>query len=201
MVINDTDLMNKIISKQIVQKEGITSYAHAPIAIEGKPIGILSAYSKTAKGIFTTEFIEMFHNLAAQIGVAWRNAAQTESLIVAREHERELDIAKKIQLSLLPTNIPDVPGYKTAGICIPAKQVGGDYYDLFLRSDQHLDAVIADVSGHDVGSALIMAETRTLIMASKGCLQTPAEQLFELNNFFTRISPGQNCLFPCSTSV
>ncbi len=184
MVINDTDFMEKILSKQIVQKEGITSYAHAPIALEGEPIGILSAYSKTAKGIFTAEFIEMFHNLAGQIGVAWRNAAQTESLIIAREQERELDIAKKIQLSLLPTEIPDVPGYKTAGICIPAKQVGGDYYDLFLRSDQHLDAVIADVSGHDVGSALVMAETRTLIMASKGRLQTPTEQLYELNNFF-----------------
>jgi sigma-B regulation protein RsbU (phosphoserine phosphatase) len=184
MVINDTDFMDKPASMKIVHGEGIASYAHAPIAIEGEPIGILSAYSKTAKGIFTSEFIEMFHNLAGQIGVAWRNAEQAEILIVAREHERELEIAKNIQLSLLPTCMPVVPGFATAGICIPAKQVGGDYYDLFVRSDQHLDAVIADVSGHDVGSALIMAETRTLIQASKGRLQTPAELLFELNNFF-----------------
>jgi Na+/proline symporter len=184
MVINDTEFMDKVASREIVRSEDITSYAHAPIAIEGEPIGILSAYSKTAKGIFTAEFIEMFHNLAGQIGVAWRNAEQTESLIVAREHERELDIAKNIQLSLLPASMPEVPGFMTAGICIPAKQVGGDYYDLFVRSDKHLDAVIADVSGHDIGSALIMAETRTLIQASKGRLQSPSELLFELNNFF-----------------
>ncbi|MBE0501796.1 MAG: GAF domain-containing protein, partial [Desulfuromonadales bacterium] len=184
MVINDTDFMDKTISKQIVQSEGITSYAHTPIAIEGEPIGILSAYSKTAKGIFTTEFVEMFHNLAGQIGVAWRNAEQTESLIVARERARELDIAKNIQLSLLPTRVPNIPGYQTAGICIPTKQVGGDYYDLFVRSDQHMDAVIADVSGHNVGSALIMAETRTLIQASKNRLLTPAELLFVINEFF-----------------
>jgi Na+/proline symporter/GAF domain-containing protein len=184
MVINDTDYMDKPVSRDIIRVEGITSYAHTPISIEGEPIGILSAYSKTAKGIFTAEFIEMFRNLAGQIGVAWRNAEQTESLIVAREHERELDIAKRIQLSLLPTNIPQTPEFATAGICIPAKQVGGDYFDLFLRSDQHMDAVIADVSGHNVGSALIMAETRTLIQASKERLLPPFELLFELNNFF-----------------
>ncbi len=184
MVINDTDFMEKEISRKVAQAEGIASYAHTPITIEGEPIGILSAYSRTAKGIFTTEFIEMFHNLAGQIGVAWRNAEQTESLIEAREHERELNIAKDIQLSLLPTSMPDVPGYKTAGICIPAKQVGGDYYDLFMRSDEHCDAVIADVSGHNIGAALIMAETRTLIQASKRNLQPPDELLFDLNNFF-----------------
>lgn len=184
MVINDTDFMEKEVSRKIVLSEGISSYAHTPITIEGEPIGILSAYSKTAKGIFTAEFIEMFHNLAGQIGVAWRNAEQTESLMAAREHERELNIAKDIQLSLLPTHMPEVSGYSTAGVCIPAKQVGGDYYDLFLSSDKNLDAVIADVSGHNIGAALIMAETRTLIQASKGNVQTPAELLFELNNFF-----------------
>lgn len=183
-VINDTDFMDKEKSREIIRSEGIASYAHVPIAIEGEPIGILSAYSKTAKGIFTSEFIEMFHNLAGQIGVAWRNAEQTRSLIEARENERELLIAKNIQLSLLPTIMPELPGFETAGICIPAKQVGGDYYDLFMRRDKHFDTVIADVSGHNIGAALIMAETRTLIQAGKENRQTPAELLSELNTFF-----------------
>ncbi len=184
VAVNDTDFMDKTQSMEIVQREGIQSFAHAPISIEGEPIGMLSAFSKTVKGIFTEEFIELMHNLAGQIGVAWRNDEQTGRLIEARQHERELQIAKTIQLGLLPTEIPDTPGLSTAGLCIPARQVGGDYYDFFLRRDQHFDVVIADVSGHNIGAALIMAETRTLIQSGRHQAQRPADLMASLNAFF-----------------
>ena len=86
-------------------------------------------------------------------------------MISAKEHERELQIAKAIQLSLLPRTIPEIPGVSLAGTCVPARQVGGDYYDFLLQKDDTLDLVIADVSGHNIGAALIMAETRTFIQA------------------------------------
>ncbi|MEJ2201443.1 MAG: GAF domain-containing protein, partial [Desulfuromonadaceae bacterium] len=94
-VVNDTDFLDKPLAAQVIHREGILSFAHAPITVEGQPIGVLSAFSKTAKGIFTAEFIELFKGLAGQIGVAWRNAWQTEELISAREHEREMQIAKE----------------------------------------------------------------------------------------------------------
>jgi Na+/proline symporter len=184
VAINDTDFMDKQQSMDIVLREEIKSFAHAPISIEGEPIGMLSAFSKSVKGIFTDEFIELMHNIAGQIGVAWRNDEQTSRLIEARQHERELQIAKTIQLGLLPTEIPDTPGLSTAGLCIPARQVGGDYYDYFLRRDRHFDAVIADVSGHNIGASLIMAETRTLIQAGRHRDQGPSELMASLNAFF-----------------
>ena len=152
--------------------------------MEGQPIGVISAFSRTAKGIFTSEFVELFTSLASQVGVAWRNAQQTDRLITAREQQRELAIAKDIQLGLLPTKVPDFPGVRLGGLCIPAKEVGGDYYDYLIHEDGRLALVIADVSGHNVGAALIMAETRTLIRSRSDKFTKPQELLRELNQFF-----------------
>jgi Na+/proline symporter len=184
IVVNDIDTISKQKTAEITRREGIVSLAHAPITVEGEPIGVLSAFSRTSKGIFTDEFVELFSSLAGQVGVAWRNAQQTEQLIVARELQRELDIAKDIQLGLLPTAVPEIPGVRLAGVCVPAKDVGGDYYDYLLQPDGRLGLVIADVSGHNVGAALLMAETRTLIRARQGQIGTPRDILAELNRFF-----------------
>jgi len=183
-VCNDSDFISKPKTAAVIRRENILSFAHAPIAIEGQPIGVLSAFSRTAKGIFTNEFVELFTSLAGQVGVAWRNAQQTDHLIAAREQQRELAIAKNIQLGLLPTSVPHIPGIALGGTCLPAKEVGGDYYDYLLHDDERLDLVIADVSGHNVGAALIMAETRTLIRSRSAQFDNPQKLLQELNQFF-----------------
>jgi len=183
-VVNDTDNIGKPTSAEIIHGHGITSFAHAPIAVEGETIGVLSAFSRTAKGIFTHEFIELFTSLAGQVGVAWRNAQHAEHLIALHEQQREMEIAKNIQLGLLPKQVPDIPGIDLAGICVPAKDVGGDYYDFLHHPDGRLDLVMADVSGHNVGAALIMAETRTFIQSRSEHLGSPENILKALNQFF-----------------
>ena len=95
---NDTDFLDIPVAAQVAHREGIKSFAHAPISIEGEPVGVLSVFSLSAKGIFTEEFVDLFTNLAGQVGVALRNARQTEHLIAAREREREMAIARSIQL-------------------------------------------------------------------------------------------------------
>lgn len=125
IVINDTDVIHNPDSVKIVKQEGIKSFAHTPIIIEGKPLGVLSAFSRSIKGIFTEEFMEFFKSLAGQVGVAWRNAHQTEKLIEARRQEKELEIAKTIQLSLLPAQVPEIPNLSLAGTCETARLVGG----------------------------------------------------------------------------
>ena len=182
-VVNDSDYISKPQTAEIIHREKILSFAHAPIDVEGQPIGVISAFSRTAKGIFTGEFLELFSSLAGQVGVAFRNAEQTADLIAAKEQQRELEIAKNIQLSLLPTSIPDITGIRLGGICIPAKEVGGDYYDYLCHDNGRLDLVIADVSGHNVGAALIMSEARTMIRSRSGKFSKPDELLRELNQF------------------
>lgn len=78
------------------------------------------------------------------------------------EQRHEMEIAKQIQLSLLPPSSLHVDGAVIAGFCLPAAHVGGDYFDYFCTPDT-VDLVIADVSGHSVGAALIMAETRSTL--------------------------------------
>lgn len=182
-VVNDSEVMDKPASAQIIQREGIKSFAHVPITLDGKTIGILSAFSKSMKGIFTDEFVELYKSLAGQISIALRNALQTEKLIQAKEHEKEMQIARTIQLGLLPTRAPDITGVSLAGICIPAREVGGDYYDFLTRGTDALDLIIADVSGHNVGAALIMTEVRTLIQAEANIIRSPGEILNTLNEF------------------
>ncbi|TAL46551.1 MAG: PAS domain-containing protein [Methylovulum sp.] len=82
----------------------------------------------------------------------------------AEEERHELEIAKHIQLSLLPGSPLQVEGVIIAGFCLPASHVGGDYFDYFCGQDE-VCIVIADVSGHSMGAALIMAETRSTLKA------------------------------------
>lgn len=78
------------------------------------------------------------------------------------EERHEMEIAKEIQLSLLPTAPLFAAGILVAGYCLPATHVGGDYFDYF-SSENAVDIVIADVSGHSVAAAMIMAEARSTL--------------------------------------
>lgn len=183
-VVNDTEFLDKPTSAEIILREGITCFAHTPIILEGQPVGVLSAFSRSVKGIFTKEFIALFENLAGQIALAWRNDEQLQGLLEVHEQEREMQIAKNIQSSLLPRSLPDIEAVTVAGLCVPAHQIGGDYYDYIPRDTSCFDLIIADVSGHNIGSALIMAETRTFIHARVDSLKQPSDMLHSLNRFF-----------------
>jgi len=192
-VVNDTRNMPDSDSKELMEVEEISCFAHIPIARTGEPpMGILSLFSKTLVGIFTEEFINLLSSLAGQLAQAVTIVSEME----ARERERlekeqallenarvarDMEIARQIQFSLLPSAVPKMPGVVLAGICIPAAHVGGDYYDFFLRGDQVVDIVIADVSGHSVGAALIMAETRSLLRARVYSAATAPDVLSLLN--------------------
>jgi serine phosphatase RsbU (regulator of sigma subunit) len=179
---NDSDCADKPASIAIVRELKIKSFAHAPITVEGQPIGVLSSYSRYAKGIYTDEFIELYKNIAAQIGIAYRNSTQTVQLIEASEQQKQLKIAEDIQLDLLPKKMPEIEGLDIKGICVPAKQVGGDYFD-FITHENELDIIIADVSGHNIGAALLMASTRTFIQAHNQQMFPPQTTLETLNGF------------------
>ena len=81
-------------------------------------------------------------------------------------------------------SFPTIPGVTLAGRCQPAKQVGGDYFDFLPREGDQFDLVIADVSGHDVGAALLMAETRTFIRSQAHHKATPSDLMDRVNRFF-----------------
>ncbi|ADJ29756.1 PAS domain S-box protein [Nitrosococcus watsonii] len=102
------------------------------------------------------------------------------SLAVAHN---ELRIAQQIQESLLPTESLVLPEVQVVGHCLPASQVGGDYFDYYYRQpDNTVDVTIADVSGHSVGPALFMVETRSALKTHMRSKFTAANTLAALND-------------------
>ncbi|MDP1970740.1 MAG: SpoIIE family protein phosphatase, partial [Methylobacter sp.] len=97
--------------------------------------------------------------------------------------QSEIKIAQRIQASLSPSAPIKSNHFEVTGYCLPADQVGGDYFDYFYRNEDHLDMIIADVSGHSIGPALFMVETRSAIRTQASGSATPAETLKVLNNF------------------
>ncbi|MBI1919551.1 MAG: SpoIIE family protein phosphatase [Geobacter sp.] len=175
--INDTQHMTKPRSKELLEHEGIKSFAHIPVARVGEPpAGVLSVYSRSIIGLFTEPLIKLLESLAGQLAQAVAIATEME----AKERERkdkekallerakvvkEMEIAKEIQMSLLPLAPPEIRGVQLEGRCISAAHVGGDYFDYIPRDENSVDIVIADVSGHSIGAALIMSEARTVLRA------------------------------------
>ncbi|MFA5982952.1 MAG: SpoIIE family protein phosphatase [Methylococcaceae bacterium] len=97
--------------------------------------------------------------------------------------QREIKIAQQIQTSLLPRAPIASSQFEIAGVCLPADQVGGDYFDYFYRNQNCLDLVIADVSGHAIGPALFMVEARSIIRSQAQNANTPGATLELLNSF------------------
>ena len=95
---------------------------------------------------------------------------------------RELEIAKEIQQSFLPACPSALPGLLTSCCCVPAAQVGGDYYDFFILEGGIVDAVIADVTGHSIGASLLMSMTRSVLHAKVGLSRPPGNLLTAMNN-------------------
>lgn len=95
---------------------------------------------------------------------------------------RELEIAKEIQQSLLPECPLELAGMLTACRCMPATHVGGDYYDFFSLEAGIVDVVIADVTGHSVGSAILMAMARSVLHAKVSSSRSPGKLLTAVND-------------------
>lgn len=94
---------------------------------------------------------------------------------------KELEIARNVQMSLLPKTDPLVPGCDIAGVCIPAREVGGDYYDYVLLEDGRFGVTIGDVSGKGVPAAIYMTLT-------KGILQSHAEDNISPRNVLVKVN-------------
>lgn len=192
--VNDIKNLQDIVELPKTAAAGFVSFAHIPIYREGEEsLGVLSVYSKAFVGLFTEEFVNLLTSLTGQLAQAVRLANEMEAkererhekeraLLDNARVKRDMEIAEQIQLSLLPAVPPVLSGVELAGRCYPATHVGGDYYDFFRRDDHTIDFLIADVSGHSVGAALIMAEVRTLLRAHAGRAASPSSILGTLNS-------------------
>lgn len=113
-------------------------------------------------------------------------AAQTQ-LIEKERLERELQVAADIQLSILPDVLPDFDEFGFGARILPARQVGGDFYDVFVLKDGRVGVLIGDVADKGVPSALFMARAHALIMAEADIGLTAGDALRLVNTHITRL--------------
>jgi len=136
-----------------------------PLLLRMKVIGVLTVYNKT--GAPDTGFDDDDQRLLSIIAMQSAQVIENARLYeVSRRHERmreELSTAREIQRRLLPDAPPDVPGYDMAAVSVPARGVGGDYYDFVPRDDGTLALALGDVSGKGLPASLLMANLQAAL--------------------------------------
>ncbi len=106
---------------------------------------------------------------------------------------QELEFARQVQDSVQPKALPDRETHQVSALIIPAREIGGDFYDYFYLDDNHLGVVIADVSGKGVPAALFTMLTRALLKASLDVNRTPAQCLCMVNDLLCE--DNDSCIF------
>jgi sigma-B regulation protein RsbU (phosphoserine phosphatase) len=125
------------------------------------------------------ELAESFNAMTANIEDLLQQAQEKKRL------EEELRIAREIQMSLLPRGPILMKGLGVAAICLPAREVGGDYYDFFPLDESKMGMLIADVAGKGTSAALYMAELKGLVLSLSRIYHSPRQMLIEVNRIIS----------------
>ncbi len=159
-------ILNKLLEQTAIRRDG----TEFPVEISISPLKLGNAFIFSGFIHDITVRKQTEHDIRqAQVNLAYAQS--------------ELDIARRIQSSLFPSKAIKTDDFEITGFCLPAEQVGGDYFDYFYRDKENLDIIMADVSGHSIGPALFMVETRSAIRTQANWPGKPAETLDVLNNF------------------
>lgn len=179
----------------------------APLLTSSRLIGLLNIYSQEERREFTANEADLTMIYANQVAVAVRNASLIDELqdkiaqleaaqveLVKKERmEQELALARQVQQSVLPRTFPQIPGYRFAARNLPARQVGGDFYDVIPLKGGRFGIVIADVSDKGMPAALYMALTRSLILAEARRERSPRAVLGNVNQILLELGgPGMS---------
>ncbi len=156
LLINDFQKDDRF--KFIAKKDfPVFSLLSVPMLLKGKMIGLLTVFNKHSDVGFTVEDQRMLSILAAQSSHIIENARLYEKEQALIRLQEEMRLANDIQVNLLPKFIPQIPGYQISGKSIPAKDVGGDYFDFIPIKENYLAFCLGDISGKGIPAALLMA--------------------------------------------
>ena len=157
-----------------------------PLVSQGELVGLLNLGPRMSEQDYSTDDRGLLNNLASQAGPAVRVAQlveQQKKEVQERERiEQELRVARLIQQTLLPKELPSLDEWDVAAYYQPARAVGGDFYDFINLSDGRLAIVIGDVTDKGVPAALVMATTRAILRGAAGRMSTPGAVLESAND-------------------
>lgn len=166
-----------------------------PVVIKNSVNALVGIGKKENLQVYTITDIELLERMGRQIGITIDNALHHEDIIEKERLEEELRLGREIQQNLLPRKVPPVEGLRLEGLMLPAKEIGGDYYDYIQSAHQEgktrLGIVIGDVSGKGVAAGLIMATAKATLKGLSQQGLSPSQILAQANSILFEYTNGQ----------
>ena len=142
-------------------RDGLHAAYGFPVRNGGAMLGVIEFFSRRIAHP-DPALIRILSGIGSQLS-QFIERRQAERAL--HQRERELAVARQIQCGLLPKAAPVIPGFTLAGLSHPAQETGGDYFDFIPQPDGSLGIAIGDASGHGIGAALVIAQTRAYLRA------------------------------------
>jgi phosphoserine phosphatase RsbU/P len=152
----------------------------APIVSNNEVIGVFDLESDELDA-YTNDDLEVLMLLASQVAIIIEKVMLHDQLIEKQRLETQLEVARQVQLQLLPPRDPQLEGYDISAYNFPTEEVSGDYYDWVRIYDDQIGMVIADVSGKGVPAALLMAFLRASLRAATHIGYAPHISMSKVN--------------------
>ncbi len=188
LLTNNAQYDTRFKAGQSIIMKGLRAILCAPMMVKDRLIGVVYVDTSIRTGSFKESDLFLLSAVAGQAAIAIENARLYRVAVEKGRMERELQMAREIQESLLPRRMPQIPGYDVAARWQAAREMAGDFYDLFTLSDDTMGLVIADVSDKGAPAALFMASARSMIRSHALAGYSPFETLSRTNDMIVNDS-------------
>ncbi|MEN8173267.1 MAG: GAF domain-containing SpoIIE family protein phosphatase, partial [Chloroflexota bacterium] len=187
------DEINALLTKQKMQvvpgTEIPKTWLGVPLLVGDKACGIVSLQNLDIEKAFSISNIALLTTLTNSMSQSLENARLfNETQRMFDRLEREMGLARQAQKSILPTQAPEQAGYDFGSLIIPARAVGGDFYDFIPVDQENLSIVIGDVSDKGLPAALFMAVTFSLVRAETGRSDDVPKILNIINQYLLKMN-------------
>ncbi|MCK5005514.1 MAG: SpoIIE family protein phosphatase, partial [Candidatus Aminicenantes bacterium] len=188
-----------------VEADHIHSLLSVPLLSKNKMIGLITVFNKTEESGFSSDDQRLLSIISSQSSQVIENARLLEEEQELIKVQQELRLAYEIQTNLLPDKSPEIEGYEIYGKSIPAKEVGGDYFDFIPIENNKLAFCLGDISGKGMPAALLMSNLQASVRGQtleksnvKTCMEKINSMLFhntppeKFSTFFYGILDSKN---------
>ncbi len=196
VMIGDAQLDAALREQKSIVSQQVHSIMAVPLQTGERVIGLIYVDTGDLISPFSHENLDLLTVMANVAAIRIEHARLALVEQAEKVMEVELNQASEIQRSLLPTDVPVVPGYELSGLNLPCRTVGGDYYDFIPYSDGRLSLLVGDVSGKGLAAALMMSSLQARVHMLAESSPDPAPAVTTLNrNLSARCPLGKFITF------
>ena len=152
------------------------------LGIDGEVAGVINLDTQNPVKQFNNDDLELLQAVAGQAALSYESARLASAFMAKQKQDSELDIARGVQVALLPEELPKVDGYSFYASYDAAQAVGGDYYDAMVLSDGKICLAFGDVAGKGVPGALIMSRISSCVQNTMSFMPSIEEAVAAINN-------------------